>query len=460
MAADASALEVIANDQAPDLPTPAQEQAASSAWHTVKETVARLSTRIVEEQKSIQVLKALAWAPAIEEQFRASRCKELPRLDPDYWSHVELGFEPAAKEVAFEAIASDIERELGAEHDMGRVMIDTALQYRDVVRMLSARGTPGFYALSRALYGSPKDRLHKGGVTVRELGHVTYEMLTRLSANRLMAPEIRDLDSEQAASELRTRFASFFEGVNVHVLIDDDLLADASAGTDYVKIRKGARFSKHDVDVLEVHEGWVHLATTLNGQAQPVARWLSKAPPRAVATQEGLAALMEIVSGRSHLARARKLNDRILAVDKAEDGASFLDVFEFYRTEGYSEEACFSNSRRVFRGGVLGGGAPFTKDISYGKGLALNFAFLQDAVESGRLDRIALLFVGKISLDDIPMLERRVADGMIRIPTFLPPFVRDLHGLVAMTAFGSLLGNGLLGLRARLGANGGNGASK
>ena len=462
MAADPSPLELVAAEQAPEPraePEPQSEQGLAP-WRSAKETIARLSSRIVDEQKSIQVLKALAWDPGIEEQFRASRGKELPHVDQDYWSSVELGFEADAKAAAFEAIAADTERELGAEHDVGRILIETALQYRDVVHMLSARGTRQFYALSRRLYGSPKDRLQPDGVTVREMGHVTYDLLTRVSTSRLMAPEDRDLDSEKAAAELRTRFGVFFEGVSVHVLIDDDLLADASAGTDYVKIRKDARFSRHDLDVLEVHEGWVHLATTLNGQAQPVARWLAKAPPRTAATQEGLAALMEIVSGRSHITRARKLNDRILAVDKAEDGASFLDVYEFYRTEGYSEEACFSNTRRVFRGGVLDGGAPFTKDISYGKGLALTFMFLQDAVETGRLERIALLFVGKLALDDIPMIERRVSEGMIKPATFLPPFIRDLHGLAAMMSFGALLGDGMRGMRLRLGANGASGSGR
>lgn len=433
----------------------AATQPRATPWRSRKEIIARLSTRVVDEQKAIHVLQGLAWAPNIEEEFRAARGRELPRLDQDYWSKVELGFDPEAKERAFEEIAHDVEREIGASDDVGSVLFDTAVQYRDVVRMLAARGTREFYKFSRALYGSPKDRLLDDALSVRDLGQVGYELLTRISASRLMVPDKRDIGADDAAMMLKARFSSFFQGAPVHVLVDEDLLADATAGTDYVKIRKGAMFSLHDIDILEVHEGWVHLATTLNGQAQPVARWLSKGPPRTVATQEGLAALMEIVSGRSHIRRAQKLNDRILAVDKAEDGASFLEVYEWYRTEGYSEDECFSNTRRVFRGGVLEGGAPFTKDISYGKGLAINFVFLQDAVETGRLERIPLMFVGKISLDDIPMLERRVADGLIRPPIHLPPFIRDLHGLAAMTAFGSLLGNRMHGVRMRAGANGG-----
>ena len=93
-----------------------------------------------------------------------------------------------------------------------------------------------------------------------------------------------------------------------------------------------------------------------------MARWLAKGPPRTTAVQEGLAALLEMFTFRTYPRRARRLNDRVLAVDKAEDGASFLDVFDWFRTEGYEEAECFNNTRRVFRGGVLEGGAPFTKD--------------------------------------------------------------------------------------------------
>src|SRR5206468_7909003 len=178
------------------------------------------------------------------------------------------------------------------------------------------------------------------------------------------------------ADMLNHRLSSYFHDGAIQVQVDDTMLADAAAGSDYVKICSGAKFAQRDVDILEVHEGWVHVATSLNGQAQPVAKWLAKGPPRTTAVQEGLAALVEIFTFRSTPRRAKKLNDRILAVDKAEDGASFLDVFEWYRTEGYDEDECFQNTMRVFRGGTTEGGAPFTKDATYCKGIILNQAFM------------------------------------------------------------------------------------
>ena len=41
----------------------------------------------------------------------------------------------------------------------------------------------------------------------------------------------------------------------------------------------------------------------------------------------------------------------------AENGADFLEVFEFYQQEGYETPTAFRNAMRVFRGGVITGGA-------------------------------------------------------------------------------------------------------
>ena len=67
-----------------------------------------------------------------------------------------------------------------------------------------------------------------------------------------------------------------------------------------------SQFSERDLQVLEVHEGWVHVGTTLNGMNQPVCTFLSKGPPSSTITQEGLAILMEVI-GRHHLGDGRMM---------------------------------------------------------------------------------------------------------------------------------------------------------
>jgi uncharacterized protein (TIGR02421 family) len=420
----------------PSIPPPPPQ----GPWRSYKEIVGQLAGRIVEAQRPIRVLQALRWEDEVEEQFLKSRQRELPKVDAESYQKVDLGFDPRAKIEEFEGLAKDIERDIGTGDAVGQIMMTTALEYRDVVRMLEARGTPGFYAWSRRLYGSPKDKFPDGKSTVRDLGQLLYGILTNVDEwsypMRAASPAYaRTIDAAEAAKILGDRLAGYFEEKVVRVEVDDGILADASAGSDYVKVRSGARFSPRDVDILEVHEGWVHVATSLNGQAQPVARWLSKGPPRTTAVQEGLAALLEMFTFRTYPRRARRLNDRVLAVDKAEDGASFLDVFEWFRTEGYEEEECFHNTRRVFRGGVVAGGAPFTKDACYCKGIVLNYAFIRSAIQHDRVDLIPFLFVGKVAHEDVPVLARRVSSGVVKPPRYLPPMFRDLNGLAIWMAY-------------------------
>ena len=423
----------------PSAPAPAGPAAPPGPWQSYKEQVAQLAGRIVEAQKPIRVLQALRWDDAVEEQFLKAKQRELPKVDAAYYANVDLGFDGKAKADEFELLARDIERTLGEGDAIGQVMLATALEYRDVVRMLTARGTQQFYDWSRKLYGSPKDKFPDGRSTVRGLGQLLYGILTSVDqwggTNALLPKEYeRSIDASEAARMLGERLASFFGDTRVTVDADDGILADAAAGSDYVKVRKGAKFSERDIDVLEVHEGWVHVATSLNGQAQPVAKWLAKGPPRTAAVQEGLAALLEMFTFRTYPRRARRLNDRVLAVDKAEDGATFLDVFEWFRTEGYEEQECFHNTRRVFRGGVVSGGAPFTKDACYCKGIVLNYAFIRSAVQHGRVDLVPFLFVGKVAHEDVPVLARRVSDGVVRPPRYVPPMFRDLNGLAIWMA--------------------------
>jgi uncharacterized protein (TIGR02421 family) len=419
------------DDPAPSIPP----MPAAGPWRSYKEVVAQLATRIVEAQRPIRVLQSLRWDNSIEEQFYKSKGRELPAVGPEYYAALELGFDPRAKNDEFEGIARDIDAQLGEGDAIGHIMATTALEYRDVVRMLAARGTPLFYAYSRKLYGSPKDKFPDGRSSVRDLGHVMYDILTKVDDKLLGATFERTLSAGDCATQLNERFARYFHDQDVHVQVDDVIIADAAAGSDYVKVRTGAKFSPRDIDILEVHEGWVHVATSLNGQAQPVAKWLAKGPPRTVAVQEGLAALLEIFTFRTYPRRARRLNDRVLAVDKAEDGASFIDVYDWFRTEGYDEEECFHNARRIFRGGVADGGAPFTKDACYCKGVVLNYAFIWSAIQHNRADLIPFLFIGKVAHEDVPVLARRVADGVIKEPRYLPPMFGDLNGLAIWMAY-------------------------
>jgi uncharacterized protein (TIGR02421 family) len=420
---------------APSVPPPPLALPPEGPWRSYKEKIALLADRIIEAQKPIRILNALKWDAGVWETFRKSRFRDPPKIDAESYARVDLGFDPIARARDYQDLADDVRRTLGADDAIARILRATCLEYRDVCRMLAVRGTPDFYAYSRRLYGSPKDTFPDGHTTVRDIARTLYNHLTNLGEVNLGQLPPRELTGAQVVETLRERFRSYFGDDAVHVMLDDGIIADAAAGSDYVKIREGARFSPVDVDILEVHEGWVHVATSLNGAHQHVARWLSKGPPRTATVQEGLAALMEVLTFRSHPRRARRLNERVLAVDKAEDGADFLDVFEWYRTEGYDDEDCYNATRRVFRGSTTVGGYPFTKDIAYTRGLVTNYHFIRSAIRACRPELVRFLFVGKVAHEDVPVLYARVADGVIRPPRYLPPLFSDLNGLAIWMAY-------------------------
>lgn len=404
-----------------------------------KEKVRLLSERVVSAQRPIRILDAIKWDDSIEESFFKSKCKVLPKVDADYYSRIPLGFDVDLKKKEFEEISADIRRQLGADDSLGDLLARTAAQYHDVLDLLGARASKRFWDLSRKLYGSPKDHLNGDTNTVASLGRVLYGILGKLEEKDLGPSHPEDIDAETAVGILSERMKRYFQDDTVRVIVSDGIVADAAAGGELLKIRRGARFSIRDVNLLEVHEGWVHLGTNQSGRAQTTAKWLSKGPPRCVPTQEGLAVVMEIITLSSYPNRARQINHRVVGIDMAEEGADFLQLFRFFADEGYSEREAYQLAMRICRGGLVSGGAPFTKDIAYCRGFIENYNFIRTAIRAGRPQLVPFLFVGKVHVDDIPLLYRMHLEGVVDPPKCLPPQFADLNGLAIWMSFSSFL---------------------
>lgn len=404
-------------------------------WTTYKEKVKKLSQRIVDAQKPIRILDAIKWDPKIEAELKKGKFKVLPKIDADYYRKEALGYDPQVKLAELAEIAKDVQLTLGEKDELGRLLVTICEQYMDVVNMLLGRGTRDFWNYSKKLYGSPKDRFHDEANSIRELGELMYQILNGLGDTALGQTYPETLEASEAVEILNKRLIKFFGDDTCQAKISDGIVADAAAGGDTIKIREGCMFSQRDVDILEVHEGWVHVGTTQNGNLQHVAKFLSKGPPRVSSTQEGLAVIMEIFTFRTYPKRARHINDRILAIDKAEDGANVLDIIEFFRTEGYSEDDSISSAKRVFRGGLIEGGAPFTKDISYCRGFVENYNFMRAAIRCGRPELIPFLFVGKLHVDDVPLLYQKHKEGIIDAPKYLPRQFKDMNGIAVWMSF-------------------------
>jgi uncharacterized protein (TIGR02421 family) len=271
---------------------------------------------------------------------------------------------------------------------------------------------------------------------VSDLADLLDDSLALIADSAFLDQDRRDIPTERAVVLLQERLDRVFNDPfeRVHVTVSDGIIADAASGSDYIKLRKDALFSERDIRTLEVHEGWVHAGTTINGRAQPICTFLSKGTPSTTITQEGLAMLVEVISLSSHPARLRRVTDRIRAIRMAESGATVLDVCHKLCTEGRPAEEAYPTCVRVFRGSLPTAG-PFTKDLSYSKGFVLIYNFIRLAVRRGRLDRIPLLFCGKLMLNDVGSLAGLVEEGLVIRPRFLPPFLADMSALTAWMAY-------------------------
>ncbi|MDM9651835.1 flavohemoglobin expression-modulating QEGLA motif protein [Ectopseudomonas mendocina] len=397
-----------------------------------------LSDRIVEAQTPIRVLDAVKWDDGIRDGFLKAKGKQPPAVDRDYYLGRPLAFDAAAKKLEFQNIERDITRQLGQFNPVGQIMRRMCKEYRMVIRMLEARGTEDFGLISQELYGAASDAFHAGDPTLADLGLMLSDYLNNIAARGDLEDEAKNLDASDAVNILQQRLAGVFGDDTIRVFESDGILADAAAGADYIKIRSDARFNERDVKALEVHEGLVHVGTTLNGLNQPICTFLAKGPPSSTVTQEGLAILMEVIAFASYPTRLRKLTNRTRAIHMAEEGADFLQVFEFFREQGYGMEGSYSNASRVFRGS-LPNGLPFTKDLSYLKGFILIYNYIQLAVRKGKLEQIPLLFCGKTTLEDMRTLRKLVDEGLVLPPKYLPPQFQDMNALSAWMCFSNFL---------------------
>ncbi|QSX29604.1 flavohemoglobin expression-modulating QEGLA motif protein [Shewanella cyperi] len=413
----------------------------SAARQLYCQQLRQFSDTLVQLQTPIKILDAIKWPREMEQRFLATGGSQLPAIDKGFYDALPLPFAPHQVQQELKQLKQNIHKTLGKQDPLGRLLVANVEQYRQVIDMLTHRGTPTFGRLSQQLYGSADNKLHGDRHTLRQLGDRLSYIFSLPAASHMNKQHPKNLDAATAVTDLSQRLGRYFHSDEMRVRLSDGIVSDAAVGGDTVKINSKAMFSQADLNVYEVHEGWVHVGTTLNGRAQPHATWLSVGSPRVAAAQEGLAVLLEMLTLSSTPGRARRISDRVTAVDMAEKGADFIEVFRYFREQDLSEKDSYRVTQRVFRGGMVAGGSCFTKDISYVRGYVENVNFIRSAIASGLPELIPMLFLGKLAIEDIPTLYLAYRDGILTAPRYLPPMFEDYSGLYAWFGFASGLGN-------------------
>jgi len=388
------------------------------------------SLAIVRAQKPIRILSTLNWPDSVQEEFFRNGARELPRLE-----YAPLKFDPEQRIGDFH----DIRARLDGHDPLERILIETCDSYVSCIRMLQKVGTTDFYKHSRDLYGASNDLFMDGRTTNLELARYFDRVLLGFAGCDLGPQPRARYTAEQAAEILGHRMQRFFKTHEVKVEVSSNLTANAAAGARTIKIKRGKMFSRRALEQLEHHEGYVHVCTTLNGLHQSVLRFLGKGAPRTTKYQEGLAVFAEFISQTMDFQRLRSLTDRIIGIEMSEQGADFLDLYQYFLEKGHSQEQSFDNARRITRGGLVTGYAPFTKDICYLDGMIRVWNFMRVAIKQHRPEFVRYLFVGKVTLDDIPVLVQKSREGLVDPPHHVPRWLRDMQFLSASMSLSAFL---------------------
>jgi uncharacterized protein (TIGR02421 family) len=374
----------------------------------------RLNDELVALQKPMRILPALHWGPKVHERFFAAKAQVPPKIE-----YRPLGYDAGALAREFTAIG----RRARGKNPVEGLLRAKCAELSLVARMLDARGTPAFHDYSVLIYGHPRDR------------YVAHPRVDNLKVARLWAGrpsatgEQPVLTSAQAVSVVREIVGSRL-GSACRIKESAQLTANAAAGARSVAVRKGALFTPKQARALAHHEGLWHVLTGLNGSRQPVLTVLGIGLAGATESQEGGGVVSEYLTGNITDDRYIELGERTLAVDMADRGADFMQVYR-YLCQRFEPPKALQMAERVFRGGPLTGGAPFTKDAAYQRGYCRAYNFIRVALAKPAPGLIQAFLAGKMRVDDAPLVQELIEEGLCVGPTFFPEWFLDRDWLYA-----------------------------
>ena len=196
------------------------------------------------------------------------------------------------------------------------------------------------------------------------------------------------------------------------IITSDDVAAGLMVSSGRLVLSRDLCIPAHRLEPLIQHEVGTHVVTYFNGTQQPL-RQLAAGLPDYEPLQEGMGVFSEYLSGSLPPSRMRTLALRVHAVRCLCAGASFVDTFRALRELGSEPRGAFTIALRVFRGGGL------TKDAVYLRGLRDVCAHVAAGHD------LEVLFVGKIALRHLPLVQELRRRDILKPPAVLPRVLRD-----------------------------------
>lgn len=267
------------------------------------------------------------------------------------------------------------------------------------LELVAARGTERFFLASVELFGHVED--------------ATLELaLELLTVSEDLPPDRVTISADEFAAAARDEIDDYREAypeLAARVIISDTASGVMVENGD-VYIGSDTRLALDRVQHLLHHEVGVHVLTYANGCAQPL-HLLAAGLAGYDENQEALGMLAEHLSGGLPVSRLHVLSYRVVAADLRSEQASFADTVARLVELGAGPRTAFTTTMRAYRSGGM------TKDAVYLRGLV---RLCNHLASGGTLDG---LLVGKVTLEDEPLISELLERGVLTPPPLRPRFL-------------------------------------
>lgn len=271
------------------------------------------------------------------------------------------------------------------------------------IDMLNSRGSSAFLEGSIELFGRVQEPLR-----------VTAERI--LGASLPGSPSDRTITGLELVARFQVELDSYgpmSSDFGAGVQLRDDI-AGLVVENGRLMVGGDLVLTESHAEAVAHHEIGVHVLTHINGHAQPL-QVLGSGLAHYDELQEALGLVAEYLAGGLRPSRLRVIAARVIAAAHLGEDESFSATFERLKDMGVSDGVAFTTTMRARRGGGI------TKDAIYLRGLMR----LLDYLSAG--NGIEPLFIGKMPLDDVPLINELHSRGLLIDPP-LRPRVLSLPG--------------------------------
>ncbi|MFQ5621684.1 MAG: tyrosine/phenylalanine carboxypeptidase domain-containing protein [Candidatus Nanoarchaeia archaeon] len=308
------------------------------------------------------------------------------------FKYEKLSYDP--KEV--EEVLKGLEVPEGPLEDVYKRKIEELLIFNE---MIAKRDDPKeVRRLSKESFGSPDKELVSIAETI--LGEPTTEVPKGETAEQVHDAMRKELDKLGLTDWT--------------VVYSPKYITTVTTTEKKIAVCEDKKFGIGDCERLCVHEVNVHVLRSANGAKQPFGIF-GLGCPGYKDTEEGLAAYCEELTETGTTIGLRKYAARAMAVHMMETGLSLQDTYEelkqYKAFEGAKAGDVWGICVRVYRSGG------FFKDHLYLKG----YLDVKRFHEGG--GDLSLLWIGKIGLNDLPLVNELITSGDLERPAVVPEWV-------------------------------------